>query len=259
MNFQKIFRDKVTRRLDSLPEPGLLTEEDMLHLPPPVQKYLRITGAVGKPRITHIRLVFKGSMKRNLRSGWMPIRSVQYNFFDEPSRFFYIRSKVAGIPFDGLHAYEGTEATMQIRVASMFRVADAKGEKMSRGETVTLFNDMCFMAPSTLVSPDIRWETPEGNRTRAWFTQGPHEISAELEFNEAGELVGFISGDRYLCEDGKTYLSFPWSTPTGNYREVDGRKIPGYGEAVWHLPEGPFCYARFHLEEVEFNPGAFKP
>jgi hypothetical protein len=84
-------------------------------------------------------------MKRNIKSGWMNITSHQYNFFDELSRFFFIRAKMFGIPFDGLHVYAGNTATMQIKVASMFQVVDAKGEKMSHGETVTILNDMCFM------------------------------------------------------------------------------------------------------------------
>ena len=198
-------------------------------------------------------------MKRNPKSAWMAIRSVQYNFFGEPSRFFYIHAKVAGIPFDGLHAYQGTDATMQIQVASLFRVVDAKGEKMSRGETVTLFNDMCFMAPSTLVSGNIRWKQLDDLRVRAWYTNGPHTISADLIFNETGELIDFLSNDRYLCEDGKTYQSYPWSTPIGKYRELDGRRTPGYGEAIWKMPERDYCYAAFDMEEIEFNPTEFHP
>ncbi len=29
---------------------------------------------------------------------------------------------------------------------------------MNQGETVTMFNDMCVMAPATLIGPDIVWE-----------------------------------------------------------------------------------------------------
>jgi hypothetical protein len=74
-----------------------------------------------------------------------------------------------------------------------------------------------------------------------------------LEFNEIGELINFISEDRYYCEDGKTYLSYPWSTPVGNYIEINGRKLPSYGEAIWHMPEVEFCYAQFDLKKVDYN------
>jgi len=258
MNYEKRFRTEVGERLRPLNDLSLLTLEDIHPLPEPVQKYLMYVGALGKPMIQNIRVDFQGSMKRNRKSDWMAIHSQQYNFFEEPSRFFYIRAKMFGIPFDGLHVYTGNTATMQIKVASLFQVVDAKGEKMSHGETVTVLNDMCFMAPATLISKNIQWETIDSYTVKAEYTNDKITISAILTFNEKGELINFLSDDRYYCEDGKTYLSYPWSTPIRNYIEIDGRKVPSYGEAIWHMPEGEFCYAKFDLKEIEYNCTEFK-
>ena len=259
MNFQNKFQNEVLKRLKPLNDVPILTMEDLQLLPAPVQKYLIYSGSVGKPKIQNVRAVFNGSMKRNRKSDWMAILSQQYNFFDEPSRFFYIRAKMMGIPFDGLHVYAGTEATMQIKVASIFQVVDAKGEKMSHGETVTVLNDMCFMAPSSLISKNIQWETIDSLTVKATFTNDRITVSAVLKFNQQGELIDFISEDRFYCEDGKTYLSYKWSTPIKNYIDIAGRKIPSYGEAIWHIPyEGEFCYAKFELKEIEYNCIEFK-
>jgi len=35
------------------------------------------------------------------------------------------------------------------------------------------------------------------------------------------------SDDRYYSLDGKTYLSYPWSTPVRDYREIQREKSPG--------------------------------
>ena len=131
MSYRKIYRTEVTERLNPIADPSILTTEDIQSLPEPVRKYLIYTGAIGKPKVHNVRVIFNGSMKRNLKSGWMAITSRQYNFFDEPSRFFYVRAKMFGIPFDGLHVYSGHTATMKIKVASMFQVVDAWGEKMN--------------------------------------------------------------------------------------------------------------------------------
>jgi hypothetical protein len=32
----------------------------------------------------------------------------------------------------------------------------------------------------------------------------------------------------------------------------------GYGEAVWHTPEGEFSYGKFNLVEIEYNLKEFK-
>ncbi len=254
MNYKKIYQNEVQKRLKPIDDSSILTLEDIRLLPEPVQKYLVYVGAIGKPRIQNVKAVFNGSMKRNLKSGWMAIMSRQYNFFDSPARYFYINAKMSGIPFDGLHVYSGSEATMQIKVASMFQVVDARGEKMNHGETVTVLNDMCFLAPAVLIDVNIQWETIDSHSVKAIYTNDKITVSAVLKFNQMGELIDFMSDDRYYCEDGKTYLRYTWSTPIGNYKEIDGRKVPSYGEAIWHIPyEGEFCYARFDLKEIEYN------
>ena len=259
MDYLNKYKLEVLKRLKPLNDVPILTMEDLHPLPEPVQKYLIYVGSIGKPQIQNFRAVFNGSMKRNKKSNWMAINSQQYNFFDEPSRFFYIRAKIFGIPFDGLHVYTGNEATMLIKVASMFQVVDAKGEKMSHGETVTMLNDMCFMAPATLISEDIKWETIDSHSVKAIYTNDTITVSAILKFNQMGELIDFISEDRYYCEDGINYLSYKWSTPISNYEEMDGRKIPTYGEAIWHIPyEGEFCNAKFDLKAIEYNCSEFK-
>ena len=146
---------------------------------------------------------------------------------------------------------------MQIKVASMFQVVETKGEKMSHGETVTVLNDMCFMAPSTLISKNIQWETIDSLSVKAKFTNDKITVSAVLKFNQQGELVDFISEDRFYCEDGKTYLRYKWSTPIRNYVDIKGRKVPSHGEAVWHMPDGEYCYAKFDLKEIEYNCAEF--
>ncbi|MBN2357398.1 hypothetical protein JXO59_14890 [candidate division KSB1 bacterium] len=78
-------------------------------------------------------------------------------------------------------------------------------------------------------------------------------------FNEKGELINFASDDRYESADGKVYNNYRWTTPLKEYKEFDGRMATSYGEAIWHKPEGEFCYARFNLEEIEYNCKKYNP
>lgn len=104
----------------------------------------------------------------------MVFRSEQYNFFDQPTRLFLMKATRYGLPVEGLHLFRGDSATMQIKLASLLQVVDAKGPKMNQGETVTLFNDLCLMAPAALIDKErIQWEPPvlwlrgPGSRTGA--------------------------------------------------------------------------------------------
>ncbi len=256
--YSDIYKSESEKRLQVSIIPSNVTEQDILHLPAPVQKYLHYVGAVGKPKVHNVRASFMGEMKRKIDSDWLEISAQQYEFYGDNARLFYIESSMYGIPFDGLHKYVGDSATMQIAIASLFQIVDAKGEKMTRGETVTLFNDMCLLAPATLIDSSIRWEIIDSLTVKAAFTNRNQTISAILFFNQTGELTNFSSDDRYLSEDGETYYNYQWTTPVKAYKEFTGRKIPTYAEAIWHTPEGEFPYARFETIEIEYNCREFK-
>lgn len=252
-SFKNRYETIVKEELQIPVETEMLTESDLEHLPELVQKYLRYVGAVDKPKVNNFRASISGEMKLGPEKPWQNINAQQYNFYKPRSRNFYIWSKLFGIPFDGLHSYLGDKAIMEIKIASLFKVADARGEKMTMGETVTLFNDMCFFAPPTLIDTSIQWRVIDPLTVEATFSNAGHEIKAQLYFNEKGEMIDFSSEDRYESRDGKTYERYKWTTPVSNYKSVNGRKIPSYGEAIWHHPEGPFLYAKFNIDEVEYN------
>jgi hypothetical protein len=237
---------------------SVVAERDLEHLPQPLQKYLRYVGVIGKPKVRNFRAVYEGDFSRDNGKSWLKIKSQQYNFYDDRARLYYIESELFGIPFDGLHIYAGNKATMQIKIAEMFKVADAKGPEMNRGETVTMFNDMCLIAPATLIDKSIQWEPVDSLIVRARFTNAGNTIAATLYFNKKGEMTNFVSDDRYQSADGKTYKSYRWSTPVKDYKNYGGYKLAHYGEARWRMPDGEHPYAKAYLKEIEYNCEEYK-
>ncbi|MBF8296736.1 MAG: hypothetical protein HW389_3281 [Bacteroidetes bacterium] len=257
-SFANLYKAEVRKGLASTAGMPIVREEEIAHLPTPVQKYLRYAGVIGKPHVRNMRVRCTGQIRPKMDGGWLDFESQQYNFFDNPARLFFIESSMYGLPFDGLHAYVGPAAIMQIKVAAMLLVVDAKGPEMNQGETVTMFNDMCVMAPATLINKIIQWESIDSLTAKATFTNEGNTISAVLYFNESGELVNFTSDDRYQSEDGKVYKNYRWSTPMKNYKDFGGIKIATFGEASWQTPNGEFVYGRFNLLDVEYNCGTLK-
>jgi len=251
------FRQEVASALAMLsPETDpdeLLTEADLLHLPEQVQAYLRTVGVVGKPKVRSFRMVCSGEFKTAPDKGFVPFRAEQYTVVDTSRRFYFMSLSMSGLPVIGLHVYKDAAATMQIRLAGLVTVADARGELMNKAETVTVLNDMCLIAPATLIDPRITWEPVDEDRVRAIFTHQGITISAELVFNDQHELVNFISNDRYLTVSGQDYQSAPWSTPVSDYQDYGGIRLASTGEAHWQLPEGDYCYGRIRLESIEYN------
>jgi hypothetical protein len=256
--FHAHYKTEVQKRLTPGVVDSIIRQEDLRHLPEIVQKYLVFVGAVGKPRVRNFRAAGTGSMLRSTGGSGMKIRTTQYNFFDDPARLYYITSSLWGIPVDGLHAYTGDSATMKINAAYFIPVVNAGGEKMTMSETVTLFNDMCLFAPAALIDREILWEPVDPRTVWARFTHNGITISAMLYFSGNGKLTGFVSDDRYMSSDGKTYARYQWSTPVKDYRDFNGRNVPVHGEATWTMPDREFTYIRFNLDEIEYNCTEFR-
>lgn len=233
---------------------ALLTEADLQPLPEPVQKYLRYSGALNKPKVSHFKVEFEGQIRKDEQSEWMPFTSVQYNFMDAASRLFFMRATMKGLPVAGFHCFKNGDAFMDIRLFSLFKVQYQTGKEMGIAETVTFFNDMCCMAPATLIDKRITWLETTGNTVKATLTNNGITISAWLYFNDAGALVNFISDDRYAAGDGNTMKKLRWSTPLKDYKTLNGNRLAGYAETIYNYPEGDLCYGRFMLADVEYNP-----
>jgi hypothetical protein len=239
-------------------ENGTLTEEDIQHLPAIVQKYLHYTGSIGKEKVSNFRAEFTGGIRAKSTEEFMPLKSVQYNFTDKPTRLFYIVAKKKGIPAKGIHLYIDQTAIMLVKILGLFTVVDAKGKEMNQGETVTLFNDMCFIAPASLIDRKIEWHEIDNITVAAKFTNGSITVSATLFFHDSGELVNFLSNERFETSDGKTYRNYPWLTPVTGYANINGYRLPSGAKLIYKHPDEDLCYGEFRLKSVEYNCREYK-
>jgi len=96
----------------------IITEKNLETLPLQVQNYLRYVGVVGKPKIKNVKAMFEGEM-RDKGKDWFRFTSEQYNFFDSPTRLFFMKAKVSGLPTHGYHSYKENRARMLIKLLSL--------------------------------------------------------------------------------------------------------------------------------------------
>jgi hypothetical protein len=232
---------------------SVVTEEDMAYLPLPVQKYLRHAGIVGREKLLNLRITFEGEMRPDPGRGWAKVNAVQYSFFDKPTRLFFMRIRMFGVPLVGLHSYTAELARMLIKALGLITVTDSKGPEMRVSDTTTMFNDMCMMAPATLIDKSIEWESIDALTVKATYELYDTRVSATLYFNEKGELINFISDDRYIIGLDNVPKKGRWSTPAGEYRDYGGTRLASSAEATWLLPEGDYCYGKFTIASVEYN------
>jgi hypothetical protein len=245
----------VASRVSASSDGTLVTDADLAHLPAPVQRYLRAAGVVGQPRVHNFRVRMHGRIRSGRDARWMPLRAEQYNVVRPAARMFYMTATMLGIPAQGYHRYVDASATMRVKAAALVPVADVGGAEMTQGETVTFFNDMCLMAPATLIDPAIQWESIDARTAAARFSNAGHTIRAVLSFADSGELVNFTSDDRYLLESDGTLRALRWSTPMFESRRFGAVQLPWRGEGRWHDPAGEYAYIELTIDGVHYNVG----
>ena len=166
----------------------------------------------------------------------MPFTAEQLSFADDPTRLFLMSATMLGLPVQAWHRFAAGRATMQVKALGAVTMVNASGEVMDRSETVTLFNDMCLLAPGTLLSPNIVWEPVDNCTARARFTNGGQTISATLIFDQGRLLENFISDDRSRSSpDGKSFTQLRFSTPIRDYQS--------YGRATGTKWAGALAFA----------------
>ncbi len=84
------FNGRINREIKSLlsqakADPGgVITEEMLQNLPPPVQKYMTYSGVVGKAIPRTIRLKQTGRIRQDAKSAWMKLEAQEYYSTNPP-------------------------------------------------------------------------------------------------------------------------------------------------------------------------------
>jgi len=242
---------KTATKLNAPAQTSLLTVNDIDHLPRAVQNYIRLTGSLGRPKVQNFKVAFEGKIRKNEQSEWMTFTCEQHNFMAVPTRLFFMNARMKGLSVAGYHHFKNGKAVMDIRLLSLFKVQYAEGREMDISETVTFFNDMCCMAPGTLIDNRIKWIEASADSVKCSFTNNGITIHATLIFNEKGELANFISTDRYAYNDNGTMTRVPWQTPLKAYKQIDDFYLPSQAEMIYNYPEGDLVYGMFNLKSIK--------
>ena len=232
----------------------LVTEADLDPLPIPVQRYLRRADVVGRPRVTDLRATWTGRIRSGPDGAWMAFTADQLNILDTPRRFFWMDARMKGLPVDVLHVIDETGASMRVRLLSVRTLVDAAGAELTRAETVTFFNDLCLYAPGALAFTDVVWQPIDAHRVTAHFTTGGNTITADLRFDDDGDLIDFASDDRAASSpDGRIFTPQRWTTPVCDYAAVGPARVPTKAETRWHPDSGAWTYGEFALTSLAYN------
>jgi len=229
----------------------VVTEEMLQNLPEPVRRCLGYTGTVGKPFVNTVRLKQKGRMHPSAKGAWIPLEAEEY-YSVQPPGFVWDATMYRGpLPIArGRDIYAGGKGRMLIKAGSLFIVVDDKGEEMDQGSMIRYLSEMIWF-PTAFLGDNVSFEPINDESARVTLTDVNKSLSATMYFDEEGRFTDFVA-KRYRTVLGGYELE-TWSTPTYEYGEHAGLKLPLRGGAVWKLPKGDLKYVDITITDLEYN------
>ena len=220
-------------------------------LPPPVRRWLEVSGTVGRPHATTVRLKQRGEMRTGPDKPWMPVAAEQYFSVDPPGFVWSVKARMMrGLPIAGRDRYADGHGHVLLKVASVLTVADGVGPEIDQGTLLRYLGEIVWF-PSAALSDAISWEAIDERRARATMRHAGVTATAVFAFDERGRFAS-LTADRYMSGEGGSRLE-RWVIPATEWRTIRGVEMPVRGNAVWKLAGGDFDYYRWEIIDVEVN------
>lgn len=235
-------------------EKNIISEQDIINLPPPVQRHFRFCGYIGKVKMINAKTEWEDiRFKRSQNGKWMHLDCLQYNSIPKPTRIVYMQNKIAGIfPFEARDKYQNGKGNMLIRLLNLFTIADAKGIEMDKSGLVTVLSEIAIL-PTYALQDYISWEAIDDNNAKATLSDNDITVSGTFNFSNEGAMCSFYSEDRFFAEKNGTFKNIPWSIAIDKYAEKDDMKFPKKMRVKWHLKDHDLEYFKGEVSNIDYN------
>ena len=230
----------------------IFTEEEIIHLPAPIQKWLKVSGAVGqeKARTVALKQSFQMKLKPEQKK-WKHAVTQQFFNAEKPAFIWTVRLKMAPfISVLGRDKFIDGKGEMQMTLNGLFNLGKETGEKMDEGTLQRYLGETVWF-PSAMVSPYISWQELDKNSARATMNFKGTTGTGTFYFNNEGFFEKFIAL-RYMgnAADAKRY---EWIISAQEHAEFNGIKIPSKMETTWMLESGPWTWLKLEITDIRYN------
>mgnify|MGYP006932492706 CR=1 FL=1 len=104
-------------------ENEVYTENDFLHLPTSIQRYIENCGYIGMPKMSYLKMEYRNvDFMQSKNGAALSINYTQYNFVSEPCSMALIDSSMFGIPFEGYDYYQNGTGGMKGMIAKAIHI-----------------------------------------------------------------------------------------------------------------------------------------
>lgn len=234
--------------------PGVVRLGELPELPPPVQRYFRLTLSDGLPIINVARITQRGGFRTKPdQTTWYDFRARQV--FAVPHRGFVWDATIHTgrlIKINVVDSLIAADARMKGKVLSTVTVLDAQGRReLDEAALQRYLAEAVWFPTALLPGQGVQWSPVNDSRATATIRESGLTASLEFEFNDHGEIIEVYTDGRYREMSGD-YQLCPWRGRFSSYIEIDGYRIPSEGQAAWILGGDVFTYWRAKISSVSY-------
>jgi hypothetical protein len=148
--------------------------------------------------------------------------------------------------------YHNGSGNMLIKLQSTIKIADEQGRELSRSALLRWLGEAPLFPTALLPGENLRWEEIDPYSARVIVEDHGLHVSGVFYFNEKGQITRFFTQDRFRTV-GDRQVNDPWNGYYRDYQEFNGFMIPTEIEAEWELDEGNFSYAKFLIDDIQYE------
>ena len=245
-----LFSCSTTKKVEKLFSEAQTLKNQTFHyeqldgLPEPVQRYFRYALTANQPYVSTLRLKHDGMFRLSPDKDWIEINGEQYFTVDSPGFVWLGKTK----KFKARDSYVKGKGNLSVYLFGFLRIVNSKGKTIDQAELLRWLGESVWMPTNLLPDENKKWETIDDNSAKITFTFNGMSVYYNITFNETGQIEK-LETERYKDENNLE----KWVGKVGSYKKVNGMMIPTKIEASWSLEDGEYTYARFHVNEFEFN------
>ena len=225
-------------------------------LPAPVRRYLELALGERKRAPRALRMRHAGSFRPKLDGPWLRIRGEEYFNADPPGFVWWGRVRVApGVWIDARDRSVAGAGQMFVRAESTFTLANSRGPELDESALHRLLGELVWLPTALLDERHVTWTAIDDRHAGATLRVAGIEVSGSFEFGDDGLPSKFSALRRADLGGGQSVLT-PFTGECRDYRKVEGLLVPHELTAYWHISGKPVAYARFQVEEMEYDAKA---
>lgn len=218
-----------------------------------VREYLARSGVPDPARMRWVRIEQRGEMRLSPGGPWLPFTAVQHMAVAQPAFVWQAEMRMAGGFWTSVvDRFVENRGSLEARLLGAIPVAHAAGPDVDRGEVQRYLAELPWNPAAMAANPALSLRPADARRVDVTAPVNGGIASVTLRFDDAGDIMEASASARPRLVAGRA-VPTPWAGAFGEYRVLNGLRLPTRAAVWWDLPEGRFEYWRAEVTGVAWE------